>query len=237
MAIRLSKDQTQKLIENHKDETSYKWMSFASKYYGVSSSKVIGPNEEFKNDACVLQFFAGTLGQSFKLKQDARNKNINSVSEINPDTSKTVDCFALGENQNGKLYFEKNKRAISDLTAWCSAFANFVMKSTGFPTLDKLAANSWKEWGVVLSPFDPPFGAIIILHRPGGESWNRHVGFYCGENKTHYFVLGGNQGFGSFGVSSVNIMHFSKKTMPLDQLRWPKGAVIPNLNYVEWIEL
>ncbi len=47
-------------------------------------------------------------------------------------------------------------------------------------------ARNWAKFGINIKP---QVGAILVFQRPGGG----HVGFYVGETKTHFIVLGGNQ--------------------------------------------
>ena len=48
-------------------------------------------------------------------------------------------------------------------------------------------ALNWLYFG---DKIEPVYGAIVVFKRPEGG----HVGFLVGQNKTHYEVLGGNQG-------------------------------------------
>jgi hypothetical protein len=55
---------------------------------------------------------------------------------------------------------------------------------------DPLAALSWAKFGKAAPNNVAMLGDVLVKARVGG----RHVGLYMGENATHYFVLGGNQG-------------------------------------------
>lgn len=75
-----------------------------------------------------------------------------------------------------------------DGVAWCGLSAGIVAKRAGkaiFPNL--LQALAWATWGVH-SP-EASLGDCLVFKRPGGG----HVGWYVGEDATHYHVLGGNQ--------------------------------------------
>jgi uncharacterized protein (TIGR02594 family) len=78
---------------------------------------------------------------------------------------------------------------VSDETAWCSAFMNFVMAKAGLKGTMSLAARSWLNWG---HKVEPQPGAVLIFSR--GNSWQGHVTLMVGETATHYLCLGGNQG-------------------------------------------
>lgn len=96
-----------------------------------------------------------------------------------------------------------------DETAWCSAFANWVMKSDGYAPTYSLLARSWLKWGKSIKP---RLGAIMVFSRGNSPTYG-HVGFYVGETTTHYRILGGNQS------DSVNIMLIPKTR--LLGARWP----------------
>lgn len=76
-------------------------------------------------------------------------------------------------------------------------------------------ARNWARFGV---PCEPTKGCILVFSR-GPKSG--HVGLYSGEDKTHYYVLGGNQS------NSISISRVAKSRLIAS--RWPKtvplGAV------------
>lgn len=88
----------------------------------------------------------------------------------------------------------------SDETAWCGLYTAYVVKRAGFePVKDPLWAANWKKFGTEQKL--AMLGDILVFTRPGGGG---HVGFYVGEDKTCYHVLGGNQN------NSVNITRILK---------------------------
>lgn len=80
-----------------------------------------------------------------------------------------------------------------DETPWCGLF---VAHCIGSQLSDEplpsgpLGAKNWRRLGNHASP-QP--GAILVFWRKSPESGLGHVGFYAGEDDTHYHVLGGNQ--------------------------------------------
>lgn len=96
-----------------------------------------------------------------------------------------------------------------DETAWCSAFANWVMRSDGYAPTYSLLARSWLKWGKSVAP---RLGAIMVFSRGNNPTYG-HVGFYVGETLTHYRILGGNQS------NSVNIVSIPKTRFL--GARWP----------------
>lgn len=81
---------------------------------------------------------------------------------------------------------------LNDETAWCSAFANWVAKTSGYEYSKKLTARSWLNIGC--STTTPTVGDIVVFWRESPESWKGHVAFFVKETKHYVYVLGGNQG-------------------------------------------
>jgi len=106
-----------------------------------------------------------------------------------------------------------------DETPWCGTFAAMVMKKAGL-TLPLIAvrASQWGRagnWGREL--LAPRPGCIMVFTRNGGG----HVGFYMGETKTHFRILGGNQS------NSVSLAWIAKDRLAEGGMRWPKGVPLP----------
>lgn len=72
---------------------------------------------------------------------------------------------------------------------WCGLFAAIVAHRAGKRVPEKpLWARNWTKFG---SPVvKAALGDVLVFERPGGGG---HVGFYVGEDKTAFHVLGGNQ--------------------------------------------
>jgi uncharacterized protein (TIGR02594 family) len=84
--------------------------------------------------------------------------------------------------------------AIKHTTAWCSSFANWVMKKAKYAGTDNAFAVSWKKWGKKLD--NPAYGCVAVVDFPEGGN---HVGFIVGKrtypvNRVGYLMLAGNQG-------------------------------------------
>lgn len=85
---------------------------------------------------------------------------------------------------------------------WCGLFVAYVVHMAGkVPVHNPLWARNWAQYGegiaervgqnlVVRMGFAPSLGDVLVFVRDGGG----HVGFYIGEDATHFHVLGGNQG-------------------------------------------
>lgn len=99
-----------------------------------------------------------------------------------------------------------------DEIAWCSAFANWVLRQAGYLTAGLPNAKSWLNWGEVLT--SPRFGCLVVLDR-GTEAWQGHVGFLMDIQGSNLILFGGNQS-NRVGIASY----------PTDKIkgyRWPKA--------------
>lgn len=102
-----------------------------------------------------------------------------------------------------------------DETPWCGTFVATCLSFVGQPIpTNWFRAKEWASYGQHLRPDRLARGAILVFAREGGG----HVGFYVGEDATHYHVLGGNQSNG------VNIMRLAKDR--LMESRWPAGVPV-----------
>ena len=101
-----------------------------------------------------------------------------------------------------------------DETPWCGTFCAHVMDRVGIePPAIAVRASAWGTWGRKL--LAPRPGCIMVFTRAGGG----HVGFYVGEDATHFHILGGNQG------NAVSIARIAKDR--LTAMRWPNGVDLP----------
>lgn len=103
----------------------------------------------------------------------------------------------------------------SDATPWCALFLSYCLKQGGYPlSADPLRALSWLRWGTPAPGNRPALGDIMVYERAGGG----HVTFYVGEDATHFYCLGGNQG------DSVCIAGFPKvRAVTVRRCPWRNG--------------
>lgn len=102
-----------------------------------------------------------------------------------------------------------------DETPWCGTFVAHCLREAGHPIPKHwYRALGWKDYGSNLRPTHVCEGAILVFSREGGG----HVGFYVGEDRFYYRVLGGNQ------KNSVNIMRIAKSRCVA--IRWPTGVPV-----------
>jgi uncharacterized protein (TIGR02594 family) len=99
-----------------------------------------------------------------------------------------------------------------DSVPWCGVFCAACVQEDGLtPPPIAVRAKAWATWGQNIRPERIAPGAVLVFERSGGG----HVGFYVGEDKTNYHVLGGNQG------DRVSIMRLEKSRCIAR--RWPLG--------------
>lgn len=106
----------------------------------------------------------------------------------------------------------------NDETAWCGLFVAYCLWLVGIkdkrPT-NILGAKNWKNYGVEIKKSEVSQGDILVFWRGTPTSGSGHVGFYTGETKDAYRVLGGNQG------NTVSEVWVAKAR--LVSIRRPKG--------------
>lgn len=122
--------------------------------------------------------------------------------------NKLIDFLNTAARYNGV-------RWVDDEMAWCGGWVAAVLLACGIEPV-KLAARakSWPAWGVNLRPDRLAPGAILVFGRDGGG----HVGFYVGEDATHYHVLGGNQS------DMVRVSRIAKNRLIAS--RWPRDVPV-----------
>ncbi len=80
-----------------------------------------------------------------------------------------------------------------DDVPWCGLFVAHCVGSTLPDELlpgNPLGARNWDRFGHQTTP---RLGAVMVFWRESRDGGKGHVGFYAGECKTHYLILGGNQ--------------------------------------------
>lgn len=104
---------------------------------------------------------------------------------------------------------------LDDETPWCGVFVGECMDQAGLEIPKTyMRASSWGVWGANLRASHVAPGAILVFTRAGGG----HVGFYVGEDKLYYYVLGGNQN------NMVNVAKIAKARCTA--IRWPRGEPV-----------
>lgn len=113
----------------------------------------------------------------------------------------------------------------SDDIPWCGLFVAHCITSTLIAEplpANPLGAQQWRKFG---APCSVRPGAVLVFWREKPTSWKGHVGFYAGEDKKAYNVLGGNQG------NKVSVARIAKSR--LLEARWPATAPLTDDGPVE----
>lgn len=106
-----------------------------------------------------------------------------------------------------------------DETPWCGTFVAAMLQEAGLPIITRWSSSrAWATYGANLRTTHLAPGALLIFWRGSPSSWQGHIGFYEGEDATHYHVLGGNQ------ADSVNIMRIAKSRLVAS--RWPRDVPV-----------
>jgi len=92
-----------------------------------------------------------------------------------------------------------------DETAWCAAFANWVLKVSGFAWQSTLNAKSFLDLGTAIPLEQAQSGDIIVLERGKPGDPYGHVGFLSHYDENAIYLLGGNQG------NQVNVTGYSRQ--------------------------
>jgi uncharacterized protein (TIGR02594 family) len=94
-----------------------------------------------------------------------------------------------------------------DDQSWCGCACGTWLKEAEYPTPPNFyGAKQFESYGVKVAAADWRPGDIVVLYRTKlrEKDWRRHVGLLVGETKSHWKVLGGNQG------NAVSIANFPK---------------------------
>ena len=98
----------------------------------------------------------------------------------------------------------------TDEIPWCGLFVAQVCKEADKEIIkDPLWARNWSKFGT--KEETAMLGDILVFSRGSGG----HVGFYVGEDKKCYHVLGGNQG------NSVSVVRINKdRCISINRPKW-----------------
>jgi len=131
----------------------------------------------------------------------------------NPEILRWRD--ALRDEQRGLEWLDTV--FTGDHVPWCGLYMAICALRAGHRPVhpDFLAARSWVRFGAPRAVNEAGVGDVLVFWRgdPGGRSG--HVGFYVGEDRTHFHVLGGNQS------DSVNIQRIPRTRLLSDGVRRP----------------
>lgn len=136
-----------------------------------------------------------------------------------PWISEAKTVFGLHETQNNaelKRWLRSDGKTLGDPNAlpWCADYVETAIKNAlpDEPFVGPLGENPYwaRNWLHFGETTDPIYGCVLVFSRGSGG----HVGFAVGEDRTDFYVLGGNQS------NSVNVSRISKSR--LLGARWPR---------------
>ena len=107
---------------------------------------------------------------------------------------------------------------------WCGDLVETAIRTTlpkEIVPANPYLARNWLKWG---TPVKPCLGAVLVFDGGKRPPPSGHVGFYVGEDATHYHVLGGNQS------NAITVMRLAKSR--LLGARWPLTAPPPKVKTV-----
>lgn len=104
---------------------------------------------------------------------------------------RVIGWHEVHDNAKLREWLASDRHALGDpkKLPWCGDFVETcILRSLPGQTVpsNPYWARNWATWGI---PCEPQPGAVLVFSR--GNSG--HVGFYVGEDATHFIVLGGNQ--------------------------------------------
>ena len=107
-------------------------------------------------------------------------------------------------------------------TPWCGdAVETAILRALPDEPVpaNPMASINWLKFGREMKA--PALGAVLVFWRGTKSGWQGHVGFYVGEDATHYHVLGGNQS------NAITITKLTKNRLRDGGIRWPAGFPLP----------
>lgn len=151
-----------------------------------------------------LDFVAKAFASSRKSQQASYSAN--GKTHIISEASKLKGMHAKRNRVDLANYMRagNNDKPVDPVKIpWCAAFANAVLRRSGYEGTDSLMARSFLNYGEKIT--NPSNGDIVVLKR-GRSQFTGHVGFFDGYewygSQLYVKVVGGNQS------KSVNVAHF-----------------------------
>lgn len=127
-----------------------------------------------------------------------------------------VQEWASGDNPRILEYLKScgiSGNLLHDETAWCAAFVNWCVKSSGYQPRGSARVSDWWSWG---RPVAATYGAICILQPlTVDQAGSGHIGFLHAQDATNVWLLSGNS------HNQVRIAAYPKaKLIPNNPFRW-----------------
>lgn len=147
-----------------------------------------------------------------------------SVGDVLPWIAETRRVMGMHEKRdNARLWDWLKSDGAQDLgdpakQPWCGSLVQtaFLLSLPSEPVPENpFLALNWTKFGIACAP---QVGAVLVFWRGSADSWQGHVGFYVGEDATHFHVLGGNQS------DMVSVVRILKSRLRDHGSRWPKSV-------------
>ncbi|WP_406646834.1 TIGR02594 family protein [Aliisedimentitalea scapharcae] len=205
----------------------YRWVQTRLKVLGFNPGPIDGVRGP-RTDAAVVEFkrsigfrsrpFIGPLTLAALTETPKEEQERQTV----PWMAEAAKIRGLHEQRNTaqlRKWFDKSVSWIDPRDIpWCGAFTATCFRKwrpdIALPE-NPLGARNWQHWG---KASDPVFGSCLVFWRISKHHWAGHVGFYHGEDDTHFHVLGGNQS------NAVTVTRVAKSR--LLSARWPDGEPV-----------
>ena len=132
---------------------------------------------------------------------------------------KVLGLHEVRDNAALRQWLKSDGPTLGDPKAlpWCGDYVDTCIDLAlpDEPRPGKLGENPYwaLNWGLLGIKVAPCLDAVVSFKRPSGG----HVGFLAGEDATHFYVLGGNQG------DTVSYTWIEKSRMRA--IRWPSTAL------------
>jgi len=173
------------------------WTRLYVKRVLSSTSCIRRPLPERLPDSSISNVTSTTTGNVSKAEKDAAPWMEYVIKEMEKGVTRIK---GKGDDPRILEYFTATNlghpHCDSDDTAWCSGFANWIMKKAGYRRTNCATALSWRDdkWGGKRLE-EPRYGAITVIFRKAakGKQIIRHVSFFVRQTSTSIYLLGGNQ--------------------------------------------
>ncbi len=122
----------------------------------------------------------------------------------------------------------KIAHAGSEGDPWCAIFVNAALEASGVKGTKSASSQSFRHDENFVTLKGPSLGAIAVFWRGSIASGLGHVGLYRGENKTHVYVLGGNEG----DMVQIEPLSKHRSSFGLIGYWWPKAIALTRIGVV-----
>jgi len=166
----------------------------------------------------------GIVGRKTRAALFGTSDGAADFGDVLPWIAETRRVMGLHERRDNRVLWDwlKSDGAVDlgdpSKNPWCGSLVQTAFLLTlpmePVPENPFLALN-WTKFGI---PCAPAVGAVLVFWRGSPDNWQGHVGFYVGEDVSHFHVLGGNQ------ADQVSVVRIAKSRLRPDGCRWPSSV-------------